>query len=67
MASDKPPLPRYRLFKDKKGEWRWSYIARNGEIIATSSEGYANKADCRHGIELVKGSLRDPVWVDDAP
>ena len=31
------------------------------EIIAVSSEGYVNKSDCLHGIELVKGSADAPV------
>lgn len=30
-------------------QWRWRYVARNGRIIATSSEGYHNRADCITG------------------
>jgi len=46
----------FQLYKDKAGEWRWRLLARNGESIATSGEGYKNKADCRHAIDLVKAS-----------
>ena len=47
----------------RNGEWRWRFKAglNDREIIAVSSEGYVNKADCLHGIELVKGSADAPV------
>ena len=47
-------MPQFQLYKDKSGEYRWRFLADNNRIIADSSEGYVNKADCRHGIELVK-------------
>jgi uncharacterized protein len=36
------------FYKDAKSEWRWSLIALNGNVVADSSEGYANKADCQN-------------------
>jgi uncharacterized protein len=44
----------FEVFKDNKKEFRWRLKASNGLIIATSGEGYVAKADCEHGIELVK-------------
>jgi uncharacterized protein len=44
----------FEVYKDKKKEFRWRLKASNGLIIATSSEGYVAKADCEHGMELVK-------------
>jgi len=44
---------KFKVFKDKKGEYRFRLIAPNGQIIA-SSEGYQNKAGCLNGIESVK-------------
>lgn len=41
------------LLAQAVGDWRWRLRADNGRIIATSGEGYQNKADCLHGIELV--------------
>ena len=56
---------RYEYYRDEgdKREWRWRFKAglNDREIIAVSSEGYVNKADCLHGIELVKGSADAPV------
>ena len=47
-------MTRFELYKDNAGEFRWRFVASNGKIIATSSEGYTAKVDCQHGIELVK-------------
>lgn len=32
------------VFRDAAGDWRWHRKAANGLIIATSGEGYRNKA-----------------------
>jgi len=46
--------PKFEVYKDRAGEWRWRFRASNGNIIADSAEGYINKTDCEHGIEIVK-------------
>lgn len=47
----------YEVYKDAAGEWRWRLRSANrSDYIANSGEGYKNKSDCLHGIELVKGS-----------
>ncbi len=45
--------PKFEMYQDKAGEYRFRLKARNGEIIAVS-EGYAAKAGCRNGIESVQ-------------
>jgi len=45
--------PKFEMYKDKAGEFRFRLKARNGEIIATS-EGYTSKASCENGIESVR-------------
>jgi uncharacterized protein YegP (UPF0339 family) len=52
---------KYKVYKDAKGEGRWRLVAANGNSIANSGEGYKSKADCLHGIELVKKSKDAPV------
>lgn len=42
------------LFKDVQSQWRWNLNADNHKKIATGAEGYHNKQDCIHGINLVK-------------
>jgi len=45
--------PKFELYADKAGEYRFRLKAKNGEVIAVS-EGYASKAGCENGIESVK-------------
>ena len=47
-------MTKFQIYQDRKGEYRWRLRARNGEIIADSNEGYSSKANCKHGIDLVK-------------
>ncbi len=58
--------PCYYEKKDKQGEWRWVYYARNGEEIAVSSEGYVNRSDCEHAIRLMKASSSAQVYYNDS-
>ena len=46
----------FQVYADAAGEWRWRLVAGNDQVIATSGEGYRDKQDCLHGIELVKDS-----------
>ena len=45
--------PKFEMYEDKGGEFRFRLKARNGEIIAVS-EGYKAKASCLNGIDSVK-------------
>ena len=45
--------PKFEIYTDKAGEFRFRLKATNGEIIATS-EGYKALASCKNGIESVK-------------
>jgi uncharacterized protein YegP (UPF0339 family) len=47
------PEPKFELFKDKAGKFRFRLLAANGEIIAVS-EAYSSKDACVNGIESVK-------------
>jgi uncharacterized protein YegP (UPF0339 family) len=45
--------PKFELFQDKQGNFRFRLRARNGGVIAVS-EGYSTKAACCGGIESVR-------------
>ena len=45
--------PKFEIYADKAGEFRFRLKARNGEIIAVS-EGYVNKPNCENGVESVR-------------
>lgn len=54
------------IYKDAKGEWRWTLYAANSKKIADSAEGYQNKAGCLHGLRLVAATASDAsIWNGD--
>ena len=63
MADRQRPYPSFLIYKDEVGEYRWRLQASNAKVIADSGEGYKRKADCEHGIELVKASSGYEIWV----
>jgi uncharacterized protein YegP (UPF0339 family) len=38
----------------QKGQWRWRLHASNGQVIATSGEGYVDRADCERMIAHIQ-------------
>ena len=56
--------PKYEVYADKAGEFRFRLKAKNGEIIAVS-EGYKAKASCLNGIESVKKNAPDAEIVKE--
>ncbi len=44
--------PKFEMYTDKTGEFRFRLKARNGEVIAVS-EGYKSKSGCENGIASV--------------
>lgn len=57
------PYPSFWMYKDNKGEWRWTYHGANREEIAVSSESYKRRVDCERGIEIMQGSKSSPTWM----
>lgn len=45
--------PKFEVYTDKAGEFRFRLKARNGQIIATG-EGYKAKPSCMNGIESIR-------------
>ena len=50
--------PKFEIYNDKAGEFRFRLKATNGQVIAVS-EGYSSKASCENGIESVKKNAVD--------
>ncbi len=55
--------PKFEVYEDKAGEYRFRLKATNGQIIATS-EGYKTKASCLNGIESVKKNAPEAEAVE---
>lgn len=47
----KQACPKFQIYLDKAGEFRFRLLAKNGQNIA-ASEGYGRLASCSNGIEL---------------
>lgn len=56
--------PKFEVYEDKAGEFRFRLTATNGQIIATS-EGYKAKASCMNGIESVKENAPEAEVVEE--
>src|SRR4029453_406050 len=41
-------------YEDNAKAFRWRAKAANGQVVATSSQGYKTKADCDKAIALIK-------------
>ena len=54
--------PKFEIYIDKAGEFRFRLKARNGQVIA-SSEGYTKMASCKNGIESVIKNSDSPIVV----
>lgn len=50
---EKAVNPKFEVYEDKAGEYRFRLKAKNGEVIA-ASEGYKAKASCLNGVESVQ-------------
>ena len=55
---EKVKHPKFEMYEDNAGEFRFRLKATNGEVIATS-EGYKAKASCKNGIESVVKNAAD--------
>lgn len=56
--------PKFEIYTDKAGEFRFRLKATNGQIIAVS-EGYKALASCKNGIESVKKNAPDAEIVKE--
>ena len=55
--------PKFEVYTDKAGEFRFRLKATNGQIIAVS-EGYKAMASCMNGIESVRKNAADAAIVE---
>jgi len=47
---------RFELYEDRGGEWRWRLRHRNGNLIASSGEGYTRKHNAQKGLASVRSN-----------
>ena len=56
--------PKFEIYADKAGEFRFRLKATNGQVIAVS-EGYTAMANCVNGVESVKKNAVDAEIVEE--
>ena len=56
--------PKFEMYTDKAGEFRFRLKAKNGEIIATG-ESYKAKASCLNGIDSIRRNAPDSEVVKE--
>ena len=56
--------PKFEIYKDKAGEFRFRLKASNGQIIAVG-EGYKAMAGCKNGIESIRKNAPDAEIVKE--
>jgi uncharacterized protein YegP (UPF0339 family) len=56
--------PKFEIYADKAGEFRFRLKATNGQVIAVS-EGYVAMASCVNGVESVKKNAVEAAIVEE--
>jgi len=63
---EKQPAPKFEIYQDKAGKYRFRLKAGNHEIIAVS-QGYSSKKSCKKGIEsVIVNSATTKMIIEDA-
>jgi uncharacterized protein len=57
---------KFETYKDKAGEYRWKLVHTNGQIIASSGEGYKAKVNALNGIKSVQENASSAIIEDAA-
>ncbi|MFC7165788.1 amphi-Trp domain-containing protein [Halospeciosus flavus] len=51
--AERTPLARFQVYRDRGGKWRWRLVHRNGNIVASSAQGYTTKRNAEKGMRSV--------------
>ena len=57
--------PKFEIYFDKAGLYRYRLYASNGENIAISEEGYKSKSGCLNGMKSVSENAEGAEIVDE--
>jgi amphi-Trp domain-containing protein len=60
-------LGRFEVFRDRGEEWRWRLRHRNGNVIATSGQGYTRKHNAWKGLRSVVRNAPGAAVDDEFP
>ena len=60
---EKQKNPKFEIYADKSGEFRFRMKAKNGQIVATS-EGYKSMKSCLNGIASIRKNADSPTEME---
>ena len=58
------PFPKWEIYIDKAGEYRFRLYASNGNCICHSSHGYSSKYSCKGGIDSISRFASESAGID---
>ncbi len=58
---------KFEIYPDARKEHRWRLKSSNGQIIATSGQGYKDKRDCRAAIDRIKKDAASKLTFETYP
>lgn len=48
--------PKFQIYADASGKYRWRLKDGDGEKVASSADSYASRSDAKRAAQLVKGT-----------
>jgi len=64
-VEDQTQYPKYEVYFDSAGKYRYRLLASNGLNIAMAEDGYATKSGCMNGIDAISRAAVDAT-VDES-
>jgi uncharacterized protein YegP (UPF0339 family) len=58
------PHPRFEVYEDAVGSYRWRLVAQNGQIVASSGEDFYSR---NNAIRAIHDLTALPVFTDTPP
>ena len=59
--------PKFHIYEDDEGDWRWRLKSANGRKISDSAEGYSSKAGARRAVDTVINTVLAIVYFEGVP
>lgn len=59
-----PRHPRFKIYRDRAGQWRWTLLTANNRTIADSSEGYWDLSGARRALKTASVAMEQAFAAD---
>ncbi len=66
LASLRKSQAQFEIYEDANEKWRWRLRHRNGNIIASSGQGYTRKHNARKGMQSVRANTLGAAVIEVA-